>query len=210
MHGARRGAGRRGSSTLTMLACVEGFTAQAPSAEPPVISGAVPPHLLQHESFFLYALHPKPSLRRRHSPSALQTSHPDPHPAFPSQVVVAAVCPPQVFVHPQVVLPSGFTYSQETIDKIMRDAAEKDTQPICPQSGLPIESVVPNNAIDSILSRYLFKQQITRDVVESLKQFQESNDAEDPLEAYMQRMKQNMVERLQTIHTDEMSRMAKG
>ena len=52
---------------------------------------------------------------------------------------------------------------------------------------------------------------MTKDVLEALRQFMAASGAEgeeQPLEAYMQQMKENMVERLQKLHLEQMAREA--
>ena len=116
-----------------------------------------------------------------------------------------------ILAHPVTVMPSGVTYSATTVDKLVADAKKLNKQPLCPQSSQPITGQVPNTAMASILSRYLFKQQVTKDVLEALREFTRASgmdDEQQPLEAYMQRMKENMVERLQKLHVEQMARSA--
>ena len=116
-----------------------------------------------------------------------------------------------IMQRPMVVLPSGVTYSAETIEQIQFKATQSGQRPLCPQTGKVIEGVVPNVALESILARFLFKQQITQDVMKALHTFQlESGMAEEdqPLEAYMQQIKGHMVEKLHRVHTEQLMKQA--
>ncbi|KAL1528257.1 hypothetical protein AB1Y20_009615 [Prymnesium parvum] len=118
----------------------------------------------------------------------------------------------QIFQRPVVVLPSGLTYSAATIERVKAEAEAQGTPPLCPQTGQEIIATVSNVTVDSILSRYQFKQQITRDVMEALHTFQlESGMAEEdqPLERYLQQIKSKMADRLHKIHTDQLAKTEK-
>jgi len=67
----------------------------------------------------------------------------------------------ELMVKPVVVHPSGCSYSAATVEAIQAEAAANGTEPLCPQTGDVITGVVPNLALESILARYLFKQQVT-------------------------------------------------
>jgi len=113
----------------------------------------------------------------------------------------------QLLQKPMTVYPSGVTYSSATIEKIQEAAAKDGVPPRCPQTGEEIAYVAPNHVVESILSRYLFKQQITKDVMFALNEYQTKTPAgeeDQPLEMYLQRMKASMVERLETMHADAM------
>ena len=112
---------------------------------------------------------------------------------------------------PVTVHPSGVTYSHATVEKLLADAAAAGKPAVCPQTKAPIESWSRNVALESILSRYLFKQQITNDVMRALSEYQSKNPAgeeDQPLEQYLQRMKASMVERMETIHQEAMAKAA--
>lgn len=66
----------------------------------------------------------------------------------------------ELMVKPVVVQPSGCSYSASTVEAIKAEAAANGTEPRCPQTGAVITGVVPNLALESILARYLFKQQV--------------------------------------------------
>lgn len=119
----------------------------------------------------------------------------------------------ELMVRPVVVLPSGCSYSASTVEEIQAEAKANGTEPLCPQTGEVIKEVVPNVALESILARYLFKQQVTKDVLASLKEFVANsgqNDEDQPLENYIRRMKEHMAERLHHIHAEQLATAASG
>ena len=90
----------------------------------------------------------------------------------------------QMLVRPVVCLPSGVSYSATTYAQLEAEARLENRRPICPQSGLPIHGTIENKALDSILSRYMFKQQITKDVVSSLREFQSAPLTRQPAKLF--------------------------
>lgn len=78
----------------------------------------------------------------------------------------------QLLASPVIVLPSGVTYSAETVAKLQSQAERRGQSARCPQTGEVISATVPNAVVESILSRYLFKQQITKDVMHALAEYQ--------------------------------------
>ena len=57
-----------------------------------------------------------------------------------------------------MVLPSGVSYSADTVDKIMSVSTKLGTRPACPQSGMPIDAVVPNqvtHALQCVSARFV-------------------------------------------------------
>lgn len=114
-----------------------------------------------------------------------------------------------LLVKPVEVYPSGVTYSLETVEKLQSEAARKGVPCKCPQSGEEITHFAPNLVVESILARYLFKQQITKDVMHSLQEYQTKTPAgeeDQPLEKYLQRMKATMVERLEGEHQEAIAK----
>ena len=114
-----------------------------------------------------------------------------------------------LLVNPVQVFPSGVTYSNETVEKIHKEAKRKGKPPTCPQTGEEITHHAPNLVVESILARFLFKQQITKDVMHSLQEYQTKTPAgeeDQPLEKYLQRIKANMVERLEGVHQEALEK----
>ena len=114
-----------------------------------------------------------------------------------------------LLANPVVVTPSGVTYSQETVEGLLEAARAAGTAPICPVSGLEICSYTPNLVVASILARYMFKQQVTGDVMVTLKDYQQSSpqgEEDQPLEAYVQQMKATMAARLEDAHSEAMAK----
>ena len=114
-----------------------------------------------------------------------------------------------LLVKPVEVYPSGVTYSQGTLEKLQSEAKRKGVPCVCPQSGEEITHWAPNLVVESILARYLFKQQITKDVMHSLQEFQTKTpmgEEDQPLEKYLQRMKASMVERLEGEHQEAIAK----
>ena len=112
---------------------------------------------------------------------------------------------------PVVVQPSGISYSKSTVDALVEAARATGGKPLCPQTGRPIESFAANAAVESILARYLFKQQVTHDVITALREFNEKgavSEDDQPLEVYVQRMKANMVERMNALHQEQVGKVA--
>ena len=114
-----------------------------------------------------------------------------------------------LLTRPVTVFPSGVTYSSETVEKLQEEAKRRGTVAKCPQTGEEITGTAPNHVVESVLSRYLFKQQITKDVMHALNEYQTKTPAgeeDQPLELYLQRMKASMVERLEGEHTEAMQK----
>ena len=114
-----------------------------------------------------------------------------------------------LLTRPVTVFPSGVTYSSETVEKLQEEAKRRGTVAKCPQTGEEITGTAPNHVVESVLSRYLFKQQITKDVMHALNEYQTKTPAgeeDQPLELYLQRMKASMVERLEGMHNEAMQK----
>lgn len=114
----------------------------------------------------------------------------------------------KLFVNPVVVSPSGVTYSRETLDELVREANAKGVPPVCPVSGKEVISFAENQVVNSILSRYVFKQQVTNDVMVALHDFQRAAPAgeqDQPLEEYLKRMKEMMAKRLEEAHQEQLA-----
>ena len=115
---------------------------------------------------------------------------------------------------PLIAYPSGVTYSAATIEELQKDAESRgESHALCPQTQLPIERTVENQVVETILSRYLFKQQLTQDVLTTLRDFQQNTpqgDEDQPLEKYLQQMKGAMAERLEDLQSEQLHQMTAG
>lgn len=114
---------------------------------------------------------------------------------------------------PVIVYPSGVTYSGAALERIHEDAAKRGQPPKCPQTGEVITHSVANRVVESILSRYLFKQQITKDVMVALADFQKklpAGEEDQPLEAHLRKLKGVMADRLQQTHSEAMHQTKEG
>ena len=118
---------------------------------------------------------------------------------------------------PRVAYPSGVSYSKASIDALHSEAGKAGRRAVCPQSGMGIEATVPNLMLDQILGRFLFKQQVTDDVIKSLREFQRGEarrvaapEGEEPVEVYVQRMKATMMERMEGLHKAQQRKIELG
>ena len=115
--------------------------------------------------------------------------------------------------NPVVVSPSGVTYSQETVDELLSEARRQGTEAKCPVTGQLITGYTENQVVASILARYMFKQQVTGDVMATLKDYQSNSaqtDEDQPLEAYVQQMRAKMAERLDDAHQEQLAKNTAG
>jgi hypothetical protein len=107
------------------------------------------------------------------------------------------------------VVSTGVSYSKATLDRLLLDAETRGEPPICPQTKLPIEGAgCPNVALLSILSRFVFKQKVTNDVVHALRDFEaagseSSPEGEQPIGVYVERMRANLLERMQSLYVEQ-------
>jgi hypothetical protein len=107
------------------------------------------------------------------------------------------------------VVSTGVSYSKATLDKLLDAAEARGARPICPQTKQPIEGAgCPNVALQTILSRFVFKQQVSNDVVHALRDFEaagceSSPEGEQPIGVYVEQMRANMLERMQSLYVEQ-------
>lgn len=71
-----------------------------------------------------------------------------------------------------------------------------------------VKSFYPDKTAMAIASRYQFKQQVSQDVISTLKEYAEVPVSEGPLEQYLDAMKQKIVMRLKKLNEEEVNTLS--